>query len=156
MDTLRQRVTAALDDFQKVAVLAHAEFIAGSITAEFHPKPHKPPGLPVGKMAVYAFFLNGETLKVGKVGPNSGPRFLSQHYNPKSAVSNLAHSILMNPVRIGAAGVNELNVGEWIKRNTDRISLFVPAALGHPVLSLLESFLHVRWKPVFEGRSGDD
>ena len=30
------------------------------------------------------------------------------------------------------------------------------ASLGDPMLSLLESFLHVRWKPLFEGRTGDD
>lgn len=156
MDNIRQRVTEALDDFRKVATLAGAEFLADSITPEFLLKPHKPSGLPAGKMAVYAFFLKGHALKVGKVGANSDARYRSQHYNPNSAGSNLARSILANPARIGAAGVDDLNVGEWIRLNTDRINLLVPASLGDPMLSLLESFLHVRWKPVFEGRSSDD
>jgi hypothetical protein len=33
-------------------------------------------------------------LKVGKAGCNSNARFQSQHYNPSSAPSNLAHSLL--------------------------------------------------------------
>jgi hypothetical protein len=156
MDTIRQFVSEALGDFRKVAALADAEFIADSITAEFLSKPHKPAGLPSGKMAVYAFFLNGQALKVGKVGANSDARFRSQHYNHKSAGSNLARSILADSEKIGAAGVNELNVGDWIKRHTDRVNLFAPAILGDPMLSLLEAFLHVRWKPIFEGRAGDD
>lgn len=156
MDTLRQNVAAALEDFRKVAALAGAAFIAGSIETEFLPKPHKPAGLPTGKMAVYAFFLNGQALKVGKAGANSDARYRSQHYNAKSAGSNLALSILTNPARIEATGIDEFNAGDWIKQNTDRVNLLVSESLGDPMLSLLESFLHVRWKPVFEGRSGDD
>lgn len=156
MDMIRQFVSEALGDFRKVAALADAEFIADSITAEFLPKPHKPTGLPSGKMAVYAFFLNGQALKVGKVGANSDARFRSQHYNPKSAGSNLARSILANSEKIGAAGVSDLIVGDWIKQHTDRVNLFAPASLGDPMMSLLEAFLHVRWKPIFEGRSGDN
>ncbi|MGA3346970.1 MAG: gamma-glutamylcyclotransferase family protein [Terracidiphilus sp.] len=130
MDMIRQFVPEALSDFRKVAAMADAEFIAESIIAEYLPKPHKPTGLPSGKMAVYAFFLNGQALKVGKVGTNSDARFRSQHYNPKSAGSNLARSILANPQKIGAGGVNELNVGDWIKQHTDRVNLFAPATFG--------------------------
>lgn len=156
MDDIRQRVAEALEDFRKVAELADAQFIADSITPEFLPRPHKAGGLPIGKMAVYAFFLNGQALKVGKVGANSDARYRSQHYNAKSAGSNLARSILAKPAGIGAAGVTHANVGDWIRQNTDRVNLLVPETLGDSMLSLLESFLHVRWKPIFEGRNGDD
>lgn len=154
MDALHQLVAAALEDFRKVAALAGAEFIAGSIAVEIAPKPHKAPAtLPAGKMAVYAFFLDGQALKVGKVGPKSAARYTSQHYNPASAQSTLAHSILMNAEKVaGAAGVNASSVGAWIRTRTDRVNLLAPASLGMPMLSLLESFLHVRWKPLFEGR----
>jgi len=152
MDSIQQCVAEALDDFRKVATVANAELIVDSIVTEFLPKPHKPGGLPIGKMAVYAFFLDGRALKVGKVGANSDARFRSHHYSPKRAPSNLARSILVNPAKIGAAGVNEFNIGDWIKRHTDRVNLFMPASLGDPMLSLLESFLHARWKPVFEGK----
>lgn len=157
MNEIEKFVSQALADFRKVAALADAEFIADSIATEIMPKPHRQPkGLPLGKMAVYAFFLNGHALKVGKVGPNSGPRYTSQHYNPNSSRSNLARSILANPVKIGATSVDELSVGDWIRQYTDRVNLLVPRSLGDPMLSLLESFLHVRWKPEFEGRGDGD
>ena len=88
-------------------------------------------------------------------GLNSGARYTSQHYNPKSAGSNLARSILLNPERAEATGVDASTVGPWIKENTDRVNLLAPASFGLPMLSLLEAFLHVRWKPIFEGAGGD-
>jgi hypothetical protein len=157
MDNIDKLVSEALADFQKVAALANTKFTADSITVDIARKPHTSPRkLPDGNMAVYAFFLDGQALKVGKVGPNSNARYTSQHYNPNSAHSNLARSILANPAKIEAVGVNEPNVGEWIRQHTDRINLLVPDSLGDPMLSLLESFLHVRWEPVFEGRNGAD
>jgi hypothetical protein len=92
---------------------------------------------------------------VGKVGPNSNARYTSQHYLPNSARSNLARSILLKPAKIGAVGVASLSIGDWIKQHVDRVNLLAPASLGDPMLSLLESFLHVRWKPLFEGKSDD-
>jgi len=50
--------------------------------------------LPKGKMACYVFLTDERCLKVGKVGPKSGPRFSYQHYDPTSSMSNLAKSIL--------------------------------------------------------------
>lgn len=157
MDKLQKIVAAALGDFEKVAALARADVNSGGIAVEFLPKPHKPPSrLPAGQMAVYAFFLDGRALKVGKAGPNSGPRYISQHYNPNSARSNLARSILTVPERIGAAGVDTSGIGAWIKHHTDRVNLLVPVSFGIPMLSLLEAFLHVRWQPIFEGRTESD
>jgi hypothetical protein len=112
MDRIKHLVDTALSDFHKIAALTDAEFIADSIRVEFLPKPHMPTGLPAGTMAVYAFFLDGQALKVGKVGANSDARFRSQHYNSKSATSNLARSILANSARVGAAGIDELNIGD--------------------------------------------
>src|SRR5271169_3703372 len=100
MDMIKQLVSESLVDFRKVAALAGAEFIPESIIPEFLSKPHKPTGLLAGKMAVYAFFLNGQALKVGKAGANSDARYRSQHYNPKSAGSNLARSILVKPAKV--------------------------------------------------------
>lgn len=56
--------------------------------------PHQPKSLPSHKMAIYTFWYEGKFLKIGKAGPNSNARFLSQHYNPRSAQSTLAASIL--------------------------------------------------------------
>jgi len=157
MDDIDKLVSEALADFRNVAALADAAFIADSITVEIARSPHRQPkSLPPGKMAVYAFFLNGQALKVGKVGPSSNARYTSQHYNPKSAGSNLARSILANPAQVSVLGIDASGIGDWIRGHTDRVNLLAPASLGDPMLSLLESFLHVRWKPVFEGRGSDN
>jgi hypothetical protein len=150
MHILDELVATALGDFRQVAKLADAEFIADSITVEIMAKPHKAPTkLPSGKMAVYAFFLNGQALKVGT---KSVARYTSQHYNPESAKSTLAQSILKNAAKIGAAHLDPVSVGNWIRTHTDRVNLLAPTSLGLLMLSFLESFLHVRWKPIFEGR----
>jgi hypothetical protein len=157
MNTLSELVSEAISDFGKVAALANAEFAADSITVEIAAKPHESPKkLPTGKMAVYAFFLNGQALKVGKVGPKTNARYTSQHYNPASAGSTLARSISMNATTVGPVGIDHGSVGDWIRRHTDRVNLLLPVPLGLPILSLLESFLHVRWKPLFEGRAESD
>ena len=157
MNPLSELVSEVLGDFGKVSSLARAEFSVEAIATEIALKPHVAPKiLPVGRTAVYAFFLNGQALKVGKVGPKSAARFTSQHYNPASARSTLAQSILKNATRVAASGLDVASVGGWIREHTDRVNLLLPITAGLPILSLLESFLHVRWKPLFEGRSEID
>jgi hypothetical protein len=157
MSSFEDFISGTIDDFRKVAGLADAEFIANSITVEVTLKPHKAPTmLPTGKIAVYAFFLNGQALKVGKVGQKSAARYTTQHYNPLSANSNLARSILANAEKVGATDIESNSAGEWIRKHTDRVNLLMPASVGIPILSLLEAFLHVRWKPMFEGRADND
>jgi hypothetical protein len=103
-------------------------------------------------MAVYAFFLNGQALKVGKVGPSSNARYTPQRYNPKSAGSNLARSIPANPAKVSVLGIEASGIGEWIRGHTDRVNLLAPASFGDPMLSLLESFLNVRWEARVRGQ----
>lgn len=141
-----------ITDFIRVASLAGVWLSETDIVAEVLAAPHIPPtSLPPGKMAVYVFSWGDHCLKVGKVGPNSQARYTSQHYNPKSSNSNLAKSILEDKTKMGLAHLDEKNVGEWIRRETDRINFLVDQTLGIPVLSLLESFLQCRLKPRFEG-----
>lgn len=157
MDDIDKLVSEALADFRKVAALAHAPSIGDCITVEIMRSPHRQPkSLPAGKRAVYAFFLNAQALKVGQAGPNSNARYTSQHYNPKSAGSSLARSILANPAKVGVPGIAASGIGDWIKEHTDRVNLLAPASLGDSFVSLLETFLHVRWKPTFEGWGRDD
>lgn len=115
-------------------------------------QPHKAPKLPDGKMAVYTFIYNGEFLKIGKAGQNSGPRYTSQHYNPGSAQSNLAKSILED-VAMQGMGITEENVGEWIKSNCRRIDIELDADLGIFTLELVEAILHYKYAPRYEGFS---
>jgi hypothetical protein len=153
LDDLQAHVEEALTDFYAAGKLAQIAVSRNDLTVELLPAPHKAPTmLPAGKMAVYAFFVDGVALKVGKVGPNSQARYTSQHYNMGSALSTLAASISKKPSALGLAAVDPLTIGALIKERTDRVNILLPATYGDAPLSLLEAFLHCRWKPVFEGR----
>lgn len=141
-----------IKDFLWTSTLAGVSLPEGAITCLDLPAPHKPPSaLPKGKMAVYVFFWKDRCLKVGKVGPKSQARYVSQHYNPESSRSNLAKSLLTAQDSLGLPSLSPPTVGTWIKKNLDRMDFLIDAAHGVPVLNLLESFLQCRLKPEFEG-----
>jgi len=87
------------------------------IQPEFLGAPHKASQLPPGMAAVYCFWGLGQWLKIGKVGPNSGARYTSQHYTG-SARSTLAGSLLSDPEVLEVPGFTPDRVGDWIKANT--------------------------------------
>jgi hypothetical protein len=152
LSTLAQQTNALLSDFYKVAELSGINLPQNALTPCFLPAPHLPPSaLPPGKMAVYVFLWKGQCLKVGKVGPKSQARYTSQHYNPKSARSNLSKSILSFCADLNLESLTEENVGGWIKSDVDRINILLDASLGIGVLSLLESYLQCQLQPRFEG-----
>jgi hypothetical protein len=143
---------SALNDFRTIADLAGVRLRDDDILIENLPAPHIAPlRLPPGTMAVYAFSCGNEVLKVGKVGPNSHARYSYQHYNPGSAMSTLAGSLLADREHFGLVQVDQSTVSEWIKQNVDRVNFIVRASMGMHVLSLLESFLQCRLKPRYEG-----
>ena len=47
--------------------------------------------------------------------------------------------------------MNEANVSDWIKENTDRVDFILDADLGVRVLTLLEAFVQCRLQPRVEG-----
>lgn len=114
--------------------------------------PHQPKPLPTGMMGVYTFWYNGRFLKIGKAGARSNARFFSQHYNPNSARSNLAKSILSDK-EMNHLGISETNVGDWIKRNCRRTDILLDADLGIFTLTLIETSLHNKYEPKYEGFS---
>jgi hypothetical protein len=123
------RPEAAIEDFRIVARLAGIDLLNGAIAIENLPAPHIPPTrLPFGKMAVYVFSKGTNVLKVGKVGAKSQARYTSQHYNPGSAMSTLAASILADRTRLGLADVDEATVGQWIRQSVDRVNLLMDGA----------------------------
>lgn len=141
-----------LADFATVARLAGVALAADDIRIEALPAPHAPPTrLPAGFMAVYVFSHSGDVLKVGKVGPKSQARYISQHYNPGSAPSTLAASVIADADRLGLGDADRAGIGNWIRTNVDRVNILLPAHLGVPVLTLLESFLQCRLRPCYEG-----
>ena len=143
-----------LADFLVVAKLAGIEIQSEDICIEPLGMPHRPPSsLPKGKMAVYVFSDKERVLKVGKIGQNSQARYTSQHYNPRSSNSNLAKSLLKDEYVVQKYDVNNGNISDWIKKNTDRVNFLLDANVGMRALTLLEVFIQCRLLPVYEGFS---
>jgi hypothetical protein len=144
-------------DFLQVAAVAAVPLNQNEITHEVMLASHHQPVLPKGSQAVYVFSLSSDPttiLKVGKVGPNSNARFQSQHYNPHSAGSNLARSLLERRDLWQLLGIGDLapeSVGEWIRTHTDRDHFFISSNREMVLLTLLEVFLQCRLRPLFEG-----
>lgn len=142
-------------DFANVSALAGVPVLADQVRHEVIRPPHSGLKLPTNVHAVYVFSLSSDpriVLKVGKAGPKSLARFVSQHYLPSSSNSNLAKSLCGERQRrelLGISGVNADNVGEWLRTRTDRDHFFI--VQGAPLIDLLESFLQCRLKPLYEG-----
>ena len=131
------------------------------LRAETLRAPHHPPPLPVSSAAVYMFALHGSStapggaglvLKVGKVGPNSRPRFAFQHYG-LAARSTLAGSLLRYPIMwpwLGVQNLAEATVRSWMLSNLDRGHIYVPGDAPE-VLASLEVYVRARVGSVFEG-----
>ena len=144
-----------LSDFVTAATHGGIELAPDAIYTEILPMPHQPPSsLPKGKSAVYIFSTNHCVLKVGQAGPKSNARYTSQPYNPDSAQSTLASSLLKDQVRWQGHNLNEENVPDWIKKNTHRVNYLLNADVPKSkwVRTLLEAFVQCRFPPVYEGR----
>ena len=139
-------------DFIVVAKLAGTSISKDEFEIEVLKKPHNAPSrLPRGKMAVYVFCTDDVTLKVGKVGPKSSARYVSQHYNPGSAKSTLAASLLSDAEVVARHGLTPGNISNWIKANTHRVNFLLDCDEPMGLLSLLEAFAQCRLRPVYEG-----
>ena len=134
----------------QVASLANVEIKKNQIEVTDRGCPHIPKGLPQGKMGIYMFIYGDYFLKIGKAGSKSNARFISQHYKPNSAQSNLAKSILSDPL-MQENNLDKENVGDWIKQNIRRIDLLIDSSVGIFVLDLFEAFLHCKYNPKYEG-----
>lgn len=142
------------DELLLIAKLGGVEMLSDSIDIEILKMPHKPPdNLPKGKMAIYVFSNKEHVLKVGKVGPNTQSRYTSHHYNPDSSDYNLSKSLLADEHAKEKYGLSQETVGEWIKKNTDRVNFIVDADYYGPVLNLFEAFVQCRLNPVYEGHA---
>jgi hypothetical protein len=111
--------------------------------------PHKPKGLPIGRMGIYTFSFNDRFLKIGKAGENSGPRFLSQHYN-LSSNSTLAASLIRDD-ELCEFNISKMNVKAWIKANCRRIDIVMDSSVGVFALGFIEALLHYAYEPKYEG-----
>lgn len=152
MNDQKAEINDALKDFINVAELAYADVNLDNFEKEFMAAPHNPPSnLPNGKMAIYGFWIDSEWLKIGRVGPKSIARYTSQHYNPNSARSTLAKSLLNdNSIWNEKDKTKPEDIGEWIKNNTYRVNILLDSNHDKLLLALLEAFLHLRLKPRYE------
>jgi hypothetical protein len=151
MNDWKADLESALNGFVKGAGLARASIRQEDIQVEYLEASHKPPSrLPKGKMAVYGFWLGSECLKIGIAGPSSIARYTSQHYNPKSAQSTLAASLLKNTGISERSHFNQNSAGDWIKSNCHRVNILLDTNHGMLMLRLLESFLHLYFRPRYE------
>lgn len=138
------------------------------IQHEAQAAPHKPHGLRTGKCAVYVFTLSEKygsgcpagahrVLKVGKAGPNSNPRFVSQHYTG-SARSTLAGSLRGCTILWPYIGLTAepASVADWMKEHCDRDNFYLAGADCDRALRALEVFLRGHLGPVYEGTTGRD
>ena len=151
----KEEIRSALSDFTTVSHLARngVSFRVEDVEWEFLPAPHRRPRLPPGRMAIYGFWFDGEWLKIGRVGPNSGPRYTSQHYTG-SARSTLSWSLRQDESmrNIAELGKDDLRGWEaWIERETSHVNILLPAARNTMLLPSLEAYLHQRLRPKYEG-----
>jgi hypothetical protein len=152
MTDWRKEMEDALRAFVTVAELAGDPIGLGELQVEYLPAPHKPPTtLPHGKMAIYAFWWDDVWLKIGQAGKKSQARYTSHHYNPNSSRSNLAKSLINDPDMKNILESDTQNPGGWVKLSTCRVNILISAQRQKELLSLLESFLHVRLEPRYEG-----
>jgi hypothetical protein len=148
-----------------VAEFAKACGRSDQIKAEFLPAPHRPRALQSGWQGVYAFRFQGVWLKVGKVGPKSNARWVSQHYNARAAMSNLAWSLLRyahygdtedprlpQSLKLRLQALDADTIGDWLKQHTDRCNILIIESLGKDALAQLETEMIAALRPVFEGQ----
>jgi hypothetical protein len=151
-----------ISDFALVMKEAYSRsLISGLIQHDLIRAPHAPPNLPMGKCGIYVFSLASgstakagpnRTLKVGRIGANSGPRFKYQHYKSGSAKSTVAGALENNLLLWTYLGVpkDTIDIGQWLKQNTDR-DHFLLDRQSDELVPLLEVYLKGVLGPVLEG-----
>ncbi|WP_418637136.1 hypothetical protein [Winogradskyella sp.] len=112
---------------------------------------HLTPALPNGFSAIYIFEHQDRVLKVGHCGLNCTPCFQSRHYG-FAFPSTLAKSLMNNAERNHL--YEENTVGDWIKENTTRYNIYIPASYGNYFRYFAESYFILKYHPLFE-RNGN-
>ncbi len=136
-------------DFLRVARTAGTEIQPDDIDIETLEMPHRPMPLPAGKIAVFVFSDTDRVLTVSMTGPNSNPRYQYQHYSVKGAPSTLARSLREDSYMVQRHRLNDDNVGDWIKRRTDRVNFLLDESYYGRTLDRLKDFVLDRLRPVY-------
>ena len=114
----------------------------------------RPKPLQSNQRAIYIFFKDDRWLRIGQTDYSA--RFTSQHYGVRRARSTLAKDIRDHGDAFGFSG-SDNEIGNWILGNCGRADLRLPVQgvepkAGEYFAKLLESYLHYRLQPRFEGR----
>ena len=147
--------------FIEVAIIANQEITADDIVRkEFAPPLSTVPAASREqnreKYLVYVFSVGDLVLKVGETCRKSGVNGrMREHYRRKeSDTSTLALSIVKHPdcwQQLGIDHVDDSNVVDWLMKNVRCDMLLLDRSHGKRFIKLLESFLHCRLSPMFEG-----
>jgi len=156
-------VDAIIVQFREWAAARGIPLAADDIQVTLLGVPHKPVALRKGWQGVYAFQFGTTWLKVGKAGPNSNARWVSQHYKATRSMSNLAWSLLQfahlisfehpslpKTLKDELRKVRPDAIGDWIKQRTTRVNFAIKVELGPHALDRLERIAQAVLKPVFE------
>ena len=125
------------------------------VVFDFKCAPHeRPQSLRNNQRAIYIFFKGSQWLRIGQTDYSA--RFTSQHYGIKRAGSTLAMDVRNHSNECEFNGSDD-EIGNWILLNCGRANLRLPVHGVEPkaceyFAKLLESYLHYRLNPRFEGR----
>ena len=157
---MKKRLRQCLDDFFKGWRFLEPDRDEGSklcldkIDFDFQYAPHeRPQPLRNNQRAIYAFFKDDQWLRIGQT--DHPGRFRNQHYGVAKRNSTLANDIRDHAGEFGLTGTND-EIRNWILGSCGRANLRLPAQGVKPEVSeyfakLLESYLHYRLDPRFEG-----
>lgn len=122
------------------------------------------PKLKDNKMGIYIYMIGNEFLKIGKAWTNSDARWIYQHYNYNSSKSNLASSIINDKDFCKENNLKKITkenkenreyIRTWLKNNTQRINIIIKRSNDSKrdlfYLNLMESWLHYKCNPKYEG-----
>lgn len=107
--------------------------------------------LPPKTQGVYIFYNESGCFKVGRAGPGSNARWVSNNYSIYTGSSTFAKSLQKNMPKH-----NKNKIQKLIKNNFSRYQLIIPAEESMKdkfSLNLLESLVQYHLEPLFEGRT---
>ena len=75
----------------------------------------------------------------------------AEFVNQTGSVKDRAAKYILEDKTMQNLGITKDNIGEWIKTNCRRIDIEIDCDLGIFTLDLIESILHYKYTPKYEG-----
>lgn len=119
----------------KLEELQLTEWKAGTAT-------HVPEPLPKDCCSIFVYQWNDMYLKVCRALPKANDIYQLHHYKKDTSRSNLAKSLMSDPYFKDILG--KTHPGDWVKANTTRYNVLIPASAGE--LFLHFAYIFFVWK----------